>query len=41
MEIADTGDGFNLETIKEKGGLGLISIEERVRMVRGRLSIRS
>jgi PAS domain S-box-containing protein len=41
MEIADTGNGFNVETIKGKGGLGLISIEERVRMVRGRLSIRS
>ena len=41
MEIVDVGDGFNPEEIKGKGGLGLISMEERVRLVNGTFSIRS
>jgi signal transduction histidine kinase len=41
MEIADAGDGFELENIKGKGGLGLISMEERIRLVNGAFSIRS
>jgi signal transduction histidine kinase len=39
--IEDNGEGFNLEDAHKKGGLGLISIEERVRLVNGSLSIRS
>jgi signal transduction histidine kinase len=41
MEIADAGKGFDLERIKGKGRLGLISMEERVRLVNGAFSIRS
>jgi PAS domain S-box-containing protein len=41
MEITDSGDGFDPQAIKGKGGLGLISMEERIRMVRGTLSISS
>jgi signal transduction histidine kinase len=41
MEITDLGDGFDLDSIKGKGGLGLISMEERVRLVNGTFSIRS
>jgi len=41
MEIADAGTGFDLKKIKGKGRLGLISMEERVRLVNGAFSIRS
>jgi signal transduction histidine kinase len=41
MEITDLGDGFDIEAIKGGGGLGLISMEERVRLVNGTFSIRS
>jgi signal transduction histidine kinase len=41
MEIADDGEGFDLENVKGKGGLGLISMEERVRLLNGTFSIRS
>jgi signal transduction histidine kinase len=41
MAIADQGTGFDLENIKEKGGLGLVSMEERVRLLRGILQISS
>jgi len=41
MEIADIGNGFDLEKIKGKGRLGLISMEERVRLVNGAFSISS
>jgi PAS domain S-box-containing protein len=39
MEIADAGDGFDLKNIKGKRGLGLISMDERVRLVNGTLSV--
>jgi len=41
LRIEDNGEGFNLEDAHKKGGLGLISIEERVRLVNGFLSIHS
>jgi signal transduction histidine kinase len=41
LRIEDTGDGFDLNEIKGKGGLGLISMEERVRLVGGKLTIKS
>ena len=41
MEITDVGVGFDLETVRGKGVLGLISMEERVRLVNGVFSIRS
>jgi two-component system, NarL family, sensor histidine kinase UhpB len=39
LRIEDTGDGFDLKEVKGKGGLGLISMEERVRLVGGKLNI--
>ena len=41
LRIEDTGDGFDLKEVKGKGGLGLISMEERVRLVGGRFTIKS
>jgi len=41
LAIDDRGEGFDLETIKGKKGLGLVSMEERVRLVNGTFSIRS
>ena len=41
LRIEDNGEGFNLEDAHKKGGLGLISMEERVRLVNGSLSIHS
>jgi signal transduction histidine kinase len=41
LRIEDNGEGFDLKDAQRKGGLGLISIEERVRLVNGSLSIRS
>ena len=42
LTIEDFGDGFDLQTQKrKKGGLGLTSMEERVRFVGGALTINS
>jgi signal transduction histidine kinase len=41
LEIQDLGDGFDIENIQGKGGLGLVSMEERARLVSGTLRIRS
>jgi signal transduction histidine kinase len=41
LRVEDTGDGFDLNEVKGKGGLGLISMEERVRLIDGRFSIQS
>ena len=41
LRIEDTGDGFDLTGVKSKGGLGLISMEERVRLVGGTFHIQS
>jgi signal transduction histidine kinase len=41
LEIEDAGGGFDVETLKGRGGLGLVSMEERVRLVNGSFSIRS
>ena len=41
LTIADDGRGFVREAVRGKGGLGLISMAERVRLVGGRLSIAS
>ena len=40
LRISDRGVGFDPKTTKGKG-LGLISIEERVRLVRGEMSLQS
>ena len=39
LSIEDDGAGFDLEAVKGRGGLGLISMEERARLVDGNLSI--
>ena len=41
LEVSDNGCGFDPEGVKDKGGLGLISITERVRDLGGKLSINS
>ena len=41
LEIVDNGDGFDPEKIKSKGRLGLISIDERCRLVNGKFSVHS
>lgn len=39
--ISDSGRGFDVESVKGVAGLGLISMRERLRLVRGHLSIES
>jgi signal transduction histidine kinase len=39
--ISDTGAGFDVEAARRKGGLGLVSMEERLRLVGGEISIHS
>jgi PAS domain S-box-containing protein len=35
LTVTDDGDGFDIEQVRQNGGLGLVSIEERARLVRG------
>src|SRR5262249_58130355 len=39
LSIRDDGLGFDLAEARARGGLGLISLEERVRIAGGRLTI--
>jgi signal transduction histidine kinase len=39
LSIEDDGVGFDAEAVKGRGGLGLVSMEERARLVHGTLSI--
>ena len=41
LEIVDDGQGFDLETAKHRGGMGLVSIRERAKEMRGTLTIES
>jgi PAS domain S-box-containing protein len=41
LSIADRGVGFDLAQARGKGGLGIVSIEERVRWAGGRLTIKT
>jgi signal transduction histidine kinase len=41
LTIADDGVGFDPETMRANGSLGLVSMGERARFVHGRLSIES
>ena len=41
MEVQDDGQGFDLESARQSGGLGLQSIEERTQRIGGRLTIDS
>ncbi len=39
LSIRDNGDGFDMMLARAKGGLGLISMQERVRLVQGKFSL--
>ncbi len=39
LEVTDLGEGFDLE--ESRGGLGLLSMEERAGLIRGRFQVRS
>jgi PAS domain S-box-containing protein len=41
LRVEDTGGGFDLNGVRGKGGLGLISMEERVRLLHGKFTIQS
>jgi two-component system sensor histidine kinase UhpB len=41
LRVADDGRGFDLAQAQQHGGLGLVSIDERVRLVAGHVRIRS
>jgi two-component system, chemotaxis family, CheB/CheR fusion protein len=41
LRVEDTGDGFDVREARKSGGLGLISMEERVRLVNGKFTIDS
>ena len=41
LEVADNGDGFDLEGLAESGGLGMTSMQERVERLQGTVEISS
>ncbi len=41
LRIADQGAGFDTDSVKMRGGLGFISMQERLRLVGGEISISS
>jgi PAS domain S-box-containing protein len=41
LEVGDTGVGFDVEKVKQDVGLGLISMQERIHLINGRLDIKS
>ncbi len=41
LRVSDSGQGFDMAAADRNGGLGLVSMRERLRMVGGTLSIRS
>jgi signal transduction histidine kinase len=41
LEVSDSGQGFDGEKAKRGSGLGLISAEERVKLLQGTLLVRS
>jgi signal transduction histidine kinase len=41
LSIEDFGKGFDPNQVRGRGGLGLVSMEERIRLVNGQLTIRS
>lgn len=41
LRVSDSGKGFDVETLARSGGLGLISVEERLRLLHGSCEIRS
>ncbi len=41
LQVSDSGKGFDVEAFRQGGGLGLISIEERLRVLQGSCEIHS
>jgi PAS domain S-box-containing protein len=41
LMVADTGAGFDPEKVRQHGGLGLVSMQERVHLVHGTFSVES
>jgi two-component system sensor histidine kinase UhpB len=41
LEVTDTGKGFDVDMFRQGGGLGLVSIEERLRLLQGSCEIQS
>jgi signal transduction histidine kinase len=41
LTVSDRGTGFDIERATDRGGLGLISMQERVRLVNGTIAIES
>jgi len=41
LSVADSGSGFDLDQTKRKRGLGLVSMEERVRQLGGSFLVKS
>jgi signal transduction histidine kinase len=41
LRVSDSGRGFNVQTFRHGGGLGLVSVEERLRLLQGSCEIRS
>ena len=41
LRISDSGIGFDVESVRREGGLGLVSMRERLRLVGGQLAIDS
>ncbi len=41
LTVADNGHGFTLESLEDRGGLGLTSIQERVQRLQGEVNITS
>jgi signal transduction histidine kinase len=41
LSVSDTGKGFDYERAREEAGLGLVSMSERVRLLSGKLDVRS
>jgi signal transduction histidine kinase len=39
--VSDSGNGFDINSVDERAGLGLISMRERLRLIKGQLSIQS
>ena len=41
LQVSDSGKGFNVDIFKKGGGLGLVSVEERLRLLHGKCVIDS
>jgi len=41
LRVSDSGQGFDVDTFMQGGGLGLINVEERLRLLSGNCEIRS